>query len=141
MDEKPTTDEKPTVRWIIDLQRRLMASKNPFKRRIGTLLAVGVLDRQMSELTDKQVGQLVVDEVEGDLSMYSPESTICRQATERLFRSESGSLEEEALLRLPCPKCGNEMLLRYGIDEPDFFQCVYLGCEYKQYFDCDEPRR
>jgi len=29
------------------------------------------------------------------------------------------------------PAGGNEMLLHYGIDEPDFFECVLLKCGHK----------
>jgi hypothetical protein len=103
------------------------------------LLAAGALDKHLSKLSDKQVGQLVVDEVEGALSIFSPESTICHQATQRLFRSDSGGLEEVPTLRPPCPRCGSEMLLHYGIDEPDFYQCTFLGCEYKEYVGGGEP--
>jgi hypothetical protein len=30
------------------------------------------------------------------------------------------------------------MLLHYGIDEPDYFQCVYLSCGHKEHVDSDE---
>jgi hypothetical protein len=140
MDEKPTT-EKPLVSRLIDLQRRLIQSKSPFIRRLGALLGAGALDRQLSELRDKQVGQLMLDFVERDLGIVQPEATICHQATRRLFRSENGRLEEEPPLRPPCPECESEMLFHYGIDEPDYFECVYLGCNHKEYVDSDEPLR
>jgi hypothetical protein len=66
VDENNTNDEKP-VRRLIDLQRRLLQSKSPFVRRIGTLLAAGALDRHLAELTDKQIGQLLRDDVGNDL--------------------------------------------------------------------------
>ena len=133
MTEKQNTDEKPNVRGLIELQRRLVQSKSPFIRRIGALLGAGALDKHLSELRDKQVGQLMLDFVERDLGIAQPEAVICGQATRRLFRSELGGLEEEPLLRPPCPECGNEMLFHVGVDEPDFWQCVFLGCQYKEY--------
>ena len=138
MDEYNTNDEKP-VRRLINLQRRLLQSKSPFVRRIGTLLAAGALDRHLAELSDKQIGQLLRDDVENDLGVLQPEATICNQATRRLFRSELGSLEDELPLRPPCPLCGNDMLFHYGIDEPDFFECPCLSCGHKEYVGSDEP--
>jgi hypothetical protein len=133
MSFKPPTEEAHSVRGLIALQKRLCQSKSPFVRRVGTLLAAGALDRHLDALSDRQVGQLMTDEVGRDLRIVEPEAVICGQATRRLFRSELGRLEEEPTLRPPCPKCGNEMLLHYGSDEPDFWQCVFLGCQYKEY--------
>jgi len=138
VDENNTNDEKP-VRRLIDLQRRLLQSKSPFVRRIGTLLAAGALDRHLAELTDKQIGQLIFDEVGNDLGALQPEATICNQATRRLFRSDSGRLDEESPLRPPCPMCGNDMFFHYGIDEPDYFECTCLSCGHKEYVGSDEP--
>ena len=137
MDEK-ITNEKP-VRRLIELQRRLLQSKSPFVRRIGTLLAAGALDRHLAELSDKRIGELLRDDVGGDLGILQPEATICNQATRRLFRSELGSLEDELPLRPPCPLCGNDMLFQHGIDEPDFFECTCLSCGHKEYAGSDEP--
>jgi hypothetical protein len=138
VDENNTNDEMP-VRRLIDLQRRLLQSKSPFVRRIGTLLAAGALDRHLAELSDKQIGELLRDDVGNDLGVLQPEAIICHQATRRLFRSEHGSLIEEPPLRPPCPVCGNDMLFHYGVDEPDFFECSSLGCEHREYALCDEP--
>ena len=137
MDEK-ITNEKP-VRRLIELQRRLLKSKNPFVRRIGILLAAGALNEHLSELDDHQIGELLLNEVGGDLGILQPEATICHQATRRLFRSELGSLEDELPLRPPCPLCGNDMLFQHGIDEPDFFECTCLSCGHKEYAGSDEP--
>ena len=139
MDEK-ITNEKP-VRRLTELQQRLLKSKNPFVRRVGTLLAAGALDNHLAELDDHQIGELLLDEVGGDLGILQPEATICNQATRRLFRSELGSLEDELPLRPPCPLCGNDMLFQHGIDEPDFFECSSLGCEHREYALCDEDYR
>jgi hypothetical protein len=138
VDEK-STDEKP-IRRLIDLQRRLLQSKSPFVRRIGTLLAAGALDRHLAELSDEQIGQLMHDEVGNDLGVLHPESIICNQATRRLFRSEHGSLVEEPPLRPPCPVCGKDMLFHYGVDEPDFFECSSLRCMHKEYAPCQSDQ-
>jgi len=124
------------VSRLIEMQRRLAESQNPFLRRIGALWAAGVLDRHLDALSDRQVGQLMADEVGRDLGIVQPEATICHQATQRLFRSKNGSFTGEPAARSErpsCPKCGNEMLLHYGIGESDFYQCVFLRCEYKEY--------
>jgi len=139
VDENNTNDEKP-VRRLIEVHRRLLQSKYPFVRRIGTLLAAGALDRHLAELSDKQIGQLLRDDVENDLGVLQPEATICNQATRRLFRSEHGSLVEEPPLRPPCPVCGNDMLFHYGVDEPDFFECSSLRCEHREYAPYDEEQ-
>jgi hypothetical protein len=140
MSSKLPTDERRSIRSLIELQRRLIGSRNFFLRRIGALLGAGALDRQLSELRDKQVGQLMLDFVERDLGIVQPEATICHQATRRLFRSELGSLVEEPPLRPPCPVCGNDMLFHYGVDEPDFFECSSLRCEHREYAPYDEEQ-
>jgi len=139
MDSEETNHNEPIVESLIDLQRRLLQSKSPFVRRIGTLLAAGALDRHLAELSDKQIGELLRDDVGNDLGVLQPEAIICHQATRRLLRSEHGTLVEEPPLRPPCPACGNDMLFHYGVDEPDFFECSSLGCEHKEYALCDEP--
>jgi hypothetical protein len=78
----------------------------------------------------------MADNVGRDLGIVQPEATICYQATRRLFRSTNGRVTEEPSAqdeRPSCPKCGNEMLQHYEIDEPDFYQCVFLRCEYKEH--------
>jgi hypothetical protein len=139
VSENPST-EKPPVSRLIEMQRRLAESKNPFLRRIGVLWAAGVLDKYLTQLTDRQVGQLMFDHVGRDLGIAQPEATICSQATQRLFRSRSGSLEGEFPLRRPCPECRNEMLFHYGIDESDYFECVYRGCGYRDFIGCGETQ-
>jgi hypothetical protein len=130
------TPQQPTIRSLIDIQRRLAGSGNPIGR-IGALIAAGVLGRRLAALTDPQIGQLMIDEVDPDLGIAQPEQTICRQATQRLFRSPGGMLTEEDLQkqsqRTQCPLCGNDMLLHYGIDEPDFLECVRLDCGHREY--------
>ncbi len=144
MDSEETNHNEPIVESLIDLQRRLLKSKNPFVRRIGILLAAGALNEHLSELNDHRIGQLLLDEVGSDLGIFEPEAIICHQATQRLFRSPNGSLEEDDTPqpgRLSCPNCGNDMFFHYGIDEPDYFECACLSCGHKEYVGSDEPQQ
>ena len=139
MSFKPPTEEARSVRGLIELQRRLCQSKSPFVRRVGLLITAGALDQYLDALSDRQVGQLMADEVGRDLGIVQPEASICRQATQRLFRSTNGCFTKEPSAcseRPSCPKCGNEMLLHYGIGESDFYQCIFLGCDYREYLSC-----
>ena len=125
--------ERPSIRGLIHIQRKFSGVQHPFVRHFGTLLAAGALDRRLSELTDQQIGQLLQEQVERTLGPMQPERTILRQATQRLFRSEAGSLEEEAPLRPPCPICGAEMYFNFGVDERDFLECTSLRCGNREY--------
>ena len=64
---------------LIEEQRRLARSKNPFERVVGSLYMSGILKERLARLTDKQIGQLVFDFVDEQLGVFDPESTICRQ--------------------------------------------------------------
>jgi hypothetical protein len=135
------TQQEPTVRSLIQAQRRLAESKNGI-RRMGALIAAGVLDKRLSALRDKQIGRLVIDFVERDMAIAAPETSLCRQAARRLIRSNNDSLTEPAIEtdRQTCPRCGNEMLLLIGIDEPDYRQCVSLACKYKEIITSSEDK-
>ena len=122
----------------MEMQERLLRAKNPFARRFGALLAAGALDKHLSELRDEQIGQLISDVVERDLRIASPEAVISSQASRRLLRSGAGRLKQDKSPPLACPKCGNDLLLRIGIDEPDCVECVDLGCGYKDYISDPE---
>ena len=130
------TNKVISVRGLIATHRRLGRSRNRFLRGMGNLLAAGLLERRLTELTDRQIGQLMFDEVGRDFRVFQPETTICQQATLRLFRSVNGSIstDDRANQRQhpPCPNCGNEMLFHVGIEEPDFYECVSLNCRHKR---------
>lgn len=127
------SDERPPIRSLIQIQRKISGVRHPFIRQLGTLLAAGALDRRLTELTDQQIGQLLQEQIERKLRPMQPERLILRQATQRLFRSEAGSLEAEPPLRPPCPLCGTEMIFNYGIDERDFLECTSLLCGNREY--------
>jgi hypothetical protein len=136
--------QQPTIRSLIETQSRLFLSKNTL-RRFGALVVAGVLDKRLTELRDKQIGQLVFDFVLRDLVMGTPEMTICHHAVVRLTRSTAGRISAEEIERQQerrlCPRCGNEMLRHYGIEEPDCWQCVSLACEHKGIIDSNEGTR
>ena len=114
-----------TIRELIAEQRRRLGSVHPMERLAAALLIPAVLAKQLAKLADRQIGQLLLDEVWPRLNLLRPESTICLHAVDRL----RGSPEEKCPT---CPRCGNEMLLHYGIDEPDFFECVLLSCGHRK---------
>jgi hypothetical protein len=47
MSSKKSTEKPRSVHGLIELQRRLIRSKNPFLRRIAMLLAAGELDKHL----------------------------------------------------------------------------------------------
>lgn len=116
-----------TIAELIEEQRRRLGSRNPVERFAAATLIPAVLAERLAVLADRQIGQLLLDEVWPGLSPLAPESTICLHAVDRLWCASTGKLTK----RTACPKCGNEMLLHYGIDEPDFFECVLLKCGHK----------
>ena len=134
-------NHQPTIRTLIEMQGRLCESKNAL-RRFGSLLVAAVLDRRLRELRDKQIGQVVLDLVLPDLAMGTPAMTICQHATQRLFRSTCGKFTEAEIEkqqeRRSCPRCGNEMLQHYGIEEPDCWRCVSLACKYEEIVGSNE---
>jgi len=102
-----------------------VGSDSPMKRLAGALLIPAVLAERLAGLADRQVGQLLLDEVWPELSPLAPESMICLHAADRL----RGSPKEECPA---CPECGSEMAHQIGIDEPDFYECVLLSCGHRK---------
>jgi len=121
-----------TIRELIERQRRFARSGDIFEQVVDTLYQAGVLGKRLAELTDRQIGQLLFDVVGDRLTISGPETTICQQAMLRLFRSPAGRLTtsdvENSKQRTVCPRCGNDMLLVLGIDEPDYRECILVAC-------------
>jgi hypothetical protein len=95
-------------------QRSLAHSKNPFERVVGTLCVAGLLKQSLAALPDAALGQLMSRYVLDDLNVFSPETTICEVATERLIESAIAIVPKEASVEkygtsLVCPKCGAEL--------------------------------
>jgi hypothetical protein len=78
-------EEKMAVEGLIEEQRRLSASKNPFERVVGTLCVAGLLKQRLAVLRDESVGQLMLDHVWSELNLLGPESVIVEIASERLL--------------------------------------------------------
>lgn len=133
------TSKLPSVRRLIERHRQLASSKNRLVRQIGKVLATSMLDRRLTQLSDRQIGQMVRGEVERGLPLFEPETAILQQASTRLFRSVAGALSNDDIAsqrrQIACPSCRNEMLLHYGIDEPNFYECVSLRCGHKQFIE------
>ena len=113
-----------TIRELIEEQRRRLGSGKPMER-FAAMLIPAVLAERLAGLADRQVGQLLLDEVWPGLSPLAPESTICLHAAHWL----RGSPKEECPT---CPKCGSEMIRHIGIDEPNFLECVLLSCGHRK---------
>ncbi len=77
--------EEISVEGLIEAQRRLSVSKNPFERVVGTLCVAGILKARLAALPDEAVGQLMFDHVWNELGIFGPELAICEVATERLL--------------------------------------------------------
>jgi len=139
------TNKVISVRGLIAMHRRLAQSRNRLFRGMGNLLAAGLLDRRLTGLSDRQIGQLMVDEVGRDFRVFQPETTICQQATLRLLRSVNGAISTDDLASQrwhpPCPNCGNEMLFHVGIEESDFYECVWLNCGHRQSVESDKEEK
>jgi hypothetical protein len=106
-------EEEISVEALIEEQRRVSVSQNPFERVIGSLCLAALLKQRLAALPDEAVGQLMVDHVCNDLNVFSPETTICEVATERLRESAIVIVPKKARVEkcetsLVCPKCGAE---------------------------------
>ncbi len=128
---------RPTIRELMVRQRRLAVCEDPLLRCFGTLLVSAVLEARLAEVSDRQIGQLMFDHFAPDLGIVQPEWTLCLQAIRRLFRSTGGKLTAQDVAqqrhRPCCPQCGEEMVLHYGVEEPDFYECGALDCQHRQY--------
>jgi hypothetical protein len=130
-------DEPRSTRDLIERQRKLGESPRPLDHLYAVAVG-GALSDRLNELSDRQIGQLLFDFCWSELYVDGPELTIVTQAIDRLRRSKGGVVPNEeaqdSLKQQPvCPKCGNEMFLHYGIDEPDFWRCDYVACRHKRY--------
>ncbi len=80
-------EDKMIVEGLIDEQRRLFASKNPFERVVAALCVAGLLKQKVTSLSDAAVGRLMLDHVWSELNLLGPESVIVEIASERLLHS------------------------------------------------------
>jgi hypothetical protein len=75
-----------TIRDLIEEQRRRMNSGNPMERLAAALLIPNELTKRLNMMSDREIGQLLDDEVGARLGVFAPESTICHAAVIRLRR-------------------------------------------------------
>jgi len=81
--------EETSIEGLIEEQRRLACSENPFERVIGSLLVAGLLKQKLALLPNETVGRLMFGVVWNVMDTLSPELAICQVATERLLNSSS----------------------------------------------------
>ena len=62
-----------TIRKLIEEQRRRLRSGDPMARFAAATLIPAVLAERLARLADRQVGQLLLDEVWPGLSPLAPE--------------------------------------------------------------------
>jgi hypothetical protein len=127
-------DEPRSTCCLIKRQRKLGESPLLIDRLTAMILG-SALSHRLDGLSDRQIGQLLFDFCWAECYFNSPELTIVTQAIDRLRRSTRGAVtnEEAQVKQQPvCPKCGNEMFLHYGIDEPDFWLCDRVACRHKE---------
>jgi hypothetical protein len=107
-------EEEISLEVLIEQQRSLAHSKNPFERVVGSLCIGAILKEQLTKLPNSTISQLMTDHIWCQLNLLGPESVIVEIAGERLLDSaiaitpNAASVEkyESALV---CPRCGAEL--------------------------------
>ena len=67
-----------------------MNSANPIERLAAALLIPSELAKRLNKLNDREIGELLDDEVGAKLNLLAPESTVCDAAVTRLRRRAKG---------------------------------------------------
>ena len=93
-------DKEIGLEDLIQEQRSLARSKNPFERVVGSLCIGAILKEQLVGLPDSAISQLMTDQIWSQLNLLEPESVIVEIASERLVEKREASLV--------CPECGSE---------------------------------
>ena len=93
-------DKEIDLEDLIQEQRGLARSKNPFERVIGSLCVASMLKEQLVRLPNSAVSRLMTDYIWSDLNLLGPESVIVEIASKRLT--------EKCETSLVCPECGAE---------------------------------
>ena len=83
---------------LIEEQRNLARSQNPFERVIGSLCIGAILKEQLVRLPNNAISRLMTDYVWSDLNLLGPESVVVEVASERLIEKYGKSMV--------CPECG-----------------------------------
>jgi protein-tyrosine phosphatase len=90
-------EEQIRVEELIEAQRTLSLSRNPFERVIGTLCVAGALKERLATLPDIAIGRLMSNYVWHDMNVFGPELAICQVATERLLGQPVQAGEDDEL--------------------------------------------
>jgi hypothetical protein len=93
-------DKEIGLEDLIQEQRSLARSKNPFERVVGSLCIGAILKEQLVRLPNSAISRLLTDQIWSQLSLLEPESVIVEIASERLVEKREASLV--------CPECGSE---------------------------------
>jgi hypothetical protein len=93
-------DKEIGLEDLIQEQRSLARSKNPFERVVGSLCIGAILKEQLVRLPNSAISRLLTDQIWCQLSLLEPESVIVEIASERLVEKREASLV--------CPECGSE---------------------------------
>ncbi len=98
-------DKEIGLEDLIQEQRSLARSKNPFERVVGSLCIGAILKKQLRELPNGTIGRLMTDHIWSDLNLLGPESVIVEIASERLAeKCETSSICPEVV-----PNSGGQM--------------------------------
>jgi hypothetical protein len=93
-------EETISVEVLIEEQRKLVHSKNPFERVVGSLCIGAILKERLVGLPNSTIARLMTDYVWSDLNLLGPEFVIVEIASDRLVEKYEKSLI--------CPECGSE---------------------------------
>jgi len=93
-------DKEIGLEDLIQEQRSLARSKNPFERVVGSLCISAILKEQLVRLPNSAISRLLTDQIWSQLNLLEPESVIVEIASERLVEKREASLV--------CPECGSE---------------------------------
>jgi hypothetical protein len=112
-------EEEIDVDVLIEEQRSLAHSKDPFERVVVSLCIGAILKEQLAGLPNSTISQLMTDHIRCQLNLLGPESVIVEIASERLLESENALTPKAASVEkcetlLVCPECGAEF---WRVDE------------------------
>ena len=93
-------DKEIGLEDLIQEQRSLARSKNPFERVVGSLCIGAILKEQLVGLPNSTISQLMTDQIWSQLNLLEPESVIVEIASERLVEKREASPV--------CTECGLE---------------------------------
>jgi hypothetical protein len=94
-------EEEISVDVLIEEQRKLAHSTNPFERVVGSLCVGAILKEQLVRLPNSTISQLLTDHIWSQLNLLGPESVIVEIASERL--------NEKYGISQVCPECGAQL--------------------------------